>query len=151
MRYNVSFYTSKMEVHQKKKSTSAEAITLFQWDYSSPEASSSDSEKYPGSEPDSQELFSSGEDFTGIILNTPQKTLVRSILKGKQNTSAIARNPSKINNISNIERPVKQLFPSNGDSSVGDVQDTPEKKRTKILQIYQTEMEYQMNVQFLEM
>ena len=38
-----------------------------------------------------------------------------------------------VNNIFNNERPDKQLFPLNGDSSVGTVQNTPVMKRTKHL------------------
>ena len=38
-----------------------------------------------------------------------------------------------VNNIFNNERPDKQLFPLNGDSSVGTVQNTPVKKKTKNL------------------
>ena len=65
-------------------------------------------------------MFSSDEDSTGVIPGTPEKTPVGSILKGNQ---------------IQVQLLGTQLFPSNRNSSVGAVQDTPEKKGLKIQKI----------------
>ena len=61
------------KINQKKKYSSAEVVALFQAGYSTSEALSSDSEKFADSDIDSGPLYSSDEDSTSIIPDTPPK------------------------------------------------------------------------------